>query len=309
MSKKKYQFDKRRRNAPFCPCGKDNRRGDFFSPILGYTDKGKCFKCKRFFHPDKANLKISMHEKAPVVEENKPVEITPISYIPIDVFNRSFGSYDKNTFVNFMANLTDSDTALKLIKTYCLGTSLFWPGSIVFWLIDYDSKIRSGKIIQYKICLDEKSVIGTNCKRVKGNKPPTKWVHKLAQYKDFNLVQCFFGEHLLSKHPDKPIGILESEKSAIIAAAYMPEFLWLACGGSGGLSKNLEVLRGRRIILFPDLKQHSEWQKQAVKMRTALKGTTITVSDLLEKKATPEEWAAGLDLADYLIREKWTNRK
>ena len=48
---------------------------------------------------------------------------------------------------------------------------------------------------------------------------------------DYNLKQCLCGEHLLSEKPTKPVAIVESEKSALIATHYMPEFIWLA--GSG----------------------------------------------------------------------------
>jgi hypothetical protein len=48
----------------------------------------------------------------------------------------------------------------------------------------------------------------------------------------FQLSQCLFGEHLL-KDTETPVAIVESEKTAIIASCYYPEFIWLACGGSG----------------------------------------------------------------------------
>lgn len=39
------------RIAKTCPCGKSNRDGKF-SPIKGYTDKGKCHSCGKFFPPE-----------------------------------------------------------------------------------------------------------------------------------------------------------------------------------------------------------------------------------------------------------------
>ena len=37
---------------------------------------------------------------------------------------------------------------------------------------------------------------------------------------------------LLSENPTKSVAIVESEKSALIATHYMPEFIWLATGGN-----------------------------------------------------------------------------
>jgi len=71
---------------------------------------------------------------------------------------------------------------------------------------------------------------------------------------DFNLQQCFFGEHLLTIYPDKYVGIVESEKLAIIASCIMPELVWLAAGNLNGLSiEKCQTLKGREIILYPDL--------------------------------------------------------
>lgn len=308
MTKKIYIWDRNRLNAPFCPCGKDNRNGGFFSPIEGYTDKGKCFKCGSIFHPDANDFESPEQKKSDRSILPPLSEVMPPSYIPPALFKQSLGAYEENTLINFIAKLTSNETAAELIGIYNLGTSHYWHGSTVFWQIDANKKIRSGKVVQYKTCEDEKSSIGINCKRVKIHKPPFKWVHKLAEMKDFTLVQCFFGEHLLSKYPEKTVCILESEKSALIATAYIPEYIWLASGGSGGLNKNWKVLEGRNITLFPDLKFYDDWRKQAIKLGKRLEIGTITVSDILEKRATNEEREAGLDLADYLIMTKWSKR-
>lgn len=61
-------------------------------------------------------------------------------------------------------------------------------------------------------------------KRVKHPYNHITWAHSLLKQKDFNLKQYFFGEHLLLKSIDKPIAVVESEKAALIASFYMPQF-------------------------------------------------------------------------------------
>jgi hypothetical protein len=130
----------------------------------------------------------------------------------------------------------------------------------------------------------------------------TDWMHGKIK-KDFNLNQCFFGEHLLPKFPNKPVAIVEAEKTAIIASLCFPEFIWLSCGGKKNLKVNdLKKLAGRQIILYPDADGFDLWQKVAAAARA--KGLNVVVSDLIEKHATDEQRTNGFDLADYLIEQQ-----
>ena len=46
------------------------------------------------------------------------------------------------------------------------------------------------------------------------NKNKNSWyIHKQVN-PDFELVQVFFGEHLIKENPEKPIAICESEKNS-----------------------------------------------------------------------------------------------
>ena len=68
------------------------------------------------------------------------------------------------------------------------------------------------------------------------------------------------GEHLLTIYPTATVAIVESEKSAIIASFIMPELIWLATGGIQSLTiEKCRVLRGRNVILYPDLGAYDKW--------------------------------------------------
>ncbi|HEX7413064.1 MAG TPA: DUF6371 domain-containing protein [Bacteroidia bacterium] len=217
-------------------------------------------------------------------------ELKQTSFIPVDVFKDSLKNLENNCFANYLVSLFGDGVASQLIGQYFIGTSNYWDGATIFWQIDGLGKIRTGKIMLYD---------ANTGKRVKNTGLPVCWVHKTIKQPDFELKQCLFGEHLL-KDKTKPIAIVESEKTAIIASVYLPEFIWLAAGNLNGLNaEKCRVLKGRSVVLFPDLKCIDKWSDKAKELSHI---TTFTVSDLLERKATESERAQGLDLADYLIR-------
>lgn len=115
---------------------------------------------------------------------------------------------------------------------------------------------------------------------------------------EWELTQCLFGEHLLKKYPDKPVCLVEAEKTALICAALMPKCVWVAVGGKGQLGDKVEVLYGRTILAFPDSDAREKWIEK-INERPYL---NIQISNILEKYATPEELANGADIADVLIR-------
>jgi len=217
--------------------------------------------------------------------------------IPLEIFQESLQNYPNNNFIAYLNRLFDAGLVKQLIERFYIGTSEHWPGSALFWQIDINYRVRAGKIMLYH---------SRTGKRVKEPYNHITWVHSALKIKNYNLSQCFFGEHQLKYEPkDKPVAIVESEKTAIIATAYLPQFIWIATGGKNGCKWKdfnvCKILLGRKVILFPDLGEaFRKWQTGAHTLR--LYGINVTVSDLLERKATDTDRQNGLDLADYLTR-------
>lgn len=123
---------------------------------------------------------------------------------------------------------------------------------------------------------------------------------------EFALQQCFFGEHLLRNNIN-PVAIVESEKTAIIASVYFPKFIWIAAGNLNGLNEEkCSVLKGRHVILYPDLSKPQPGNPTAFEVWSAKAKelshiASFTVSNLLETKAGDKARKEGGDLADYLI--------
>ena len=221
-----------------------------------------------------------------------PEKITiPFSSIPGGYLTQSLNNYESNEFVLYLSKLFGIELTNLLVTQYLIGTSDYWNGASIFWQVDINKRIRAGKIMLYD------SITG---KRVKEPYNHINWVHSVMKMENFTLVQCFFGEHLLSNSPDKPVAIVESEKTAVIASVYIPQYTWIAVGSLSNLSmEKCQILRGRCITLFPDLNGYGKWKLKAVELS---KIAWVNVSNLLELKASIEEKGKGLDLADYLVR-------
>lgn len=124
-------------------------------------------------------------------------------------------------------------------------------------------------------------------------------MHKVIKQPEFELRQCLFGAHLL-RDKTKPIAVAESEKTAVIASVYLPQFIWVAVGSLTNLNaEKCSILKGRTVVLFPDLNGFDKWSSKAKELSHL---ATFKVSDLLERKATEDERKQALDLVDYLAR-------
>lgn len=175
--------------------------------------------------------------------------------------------------------------------------------AIIFLQIDQDNQCRTGKIMQYNPATGH---------RIKDPDKPGRinWLHSILKRRkqlpsDWQLTQCLFGEHLLPQHQDKTIALVESEKTAIICSAMMPQYLWLATGGKSGLtSERLSSLKGRKIIVFPDIDAFKDWQQKIF----TFPHLDIRISRLLEDNTTPADRAAHIDLADWIIQFLTNNK-
>lgn len=95
------------------------------------------------------------------------------------------------------------------------------------------------------------------------------------------------------------MALVESEKTAVICSLLLPEYTWLAIGGKSQFNDRLMVLKGRKVTAFPDIDGYDEWRKKAKNYPML----DITISDILERNATPEQRERQVDIADLLLEE------
>lgn len=272
----------------------DKETGEHIHPTVGRCDRES--SCGHHYTPKQYFQDNNISFDTPQQKTYKPRPVTfqpkPVSFIPVDILKASLNltAFETNHFVQFLISLFGDEVASQLVSRYFIATSKYWNGATVFWQIDTQGKVRTGKIMLYN---------PTTGKRVKEPFNHINWVHKALKQAEFELKQCLFGEHLLIDKT-KPVAIVESEKTAVIASVYLPQFIWVAVGSLTNLNaERCNVLKGRTVILFPDLKGFEKWSNKGKELSHI---ANFVTSELLERKATDIERKQGFDLADYLVK-------
>ena len=283
-------------NTPLHPsvgrCNHESSCGYHYTPKQYFQDHPECRTSNASsFDEQKRNAK---YNNAPT-KLSKP---TTIGYVPIHYVEKSKSV--QSNFFRFLSTLlgnyygSKSQEVLKrLLDEYRLGATR--DGSVIFWQIDINGKVRTGKVMQYN---------PEDGHRIKGGQTSAvNWIHSILKKQrvlaeDWQLSQCLFGEHLLKTHPDKVVVLVESEKSAVIGSAIFPDYVWLATGGKSQMrEEKLRVLSGRTVLLFPDADAYAEWKQRAESMYFC----KVVVSDIIERNATPKQKEAHIDIADWII--------
>lgn len=279
-----------------CPsCGRKrcfayyvNEEGKGLSKEVGRCDhENKCgyhYKPKDFFR-DHPSLKIPESWKLPMTEVERKLWVINSSEV------KRFRS-NESTLAKYLRNRI-GESFLAAATQYELGATI--DGSTIFWQIDINGKVRTGKVMAY----------GEDGHRIKTEEfDRVNWMHRLLMKdnllpQEFELTQCLFGEHLLRLNPDKPVAIVESEKTAVIMACYNPDFVWLSTGGKNNLNGDrLVPLKGRKILIYPDADAVQEWKDKVASVGNLY---DIAVCDL---HYTEDDIQNKRDIADLILTHK-----
>lgn len=339
VTQHKYQLDGSNReqkvkiNCPHCGAKrsftryKDYETGCYLDDSVGMCDRvNKCgvhFKPKEFFtqNPYKKPL---FDEKLITLKIQKP-----IVHLSSHILKATLNNYENNSFIKPLLNYFSKEQIEKAIAEYYLGTidAGFKAQSsdnlpAVFWFIDRSKNIRAGQVKLFDETCKTAKYINSEGEK----KPYQTWIHSLIKkefqarleeapewlkdYIESEKVTCFWGEHLLSKYPNKPVALVEAPKTAFIASMRYNQFVWLATSSLTYLTKErCKVLRGKRVVLFPDCgipnpktgKTCSNlWQERIESFKDI---ADFKFSTLLEDHSTIAEKEVGFDLADLILKQ------
>lgn len=218
----------------------------------------------------------------------QPEPIKP-SFHSFELLNKMYFENPVNdNLTTFLKTIFTEDEVINATLNYYLtGTNYYWNNANVFWQIDDKKQIRGAKIMLYD---------STTGSRIKKPYNHINWLHKAIKEHDFNLSQCLFGLHLINEDYQKDIGIVESEKTAIIMSLFLPDFIWLSTGSKSNFRpETLKPLKNRNCFAFPDKGEFNKWNDTASALNA--QGYKIGVSSIIEQT----EFNNGFDLADYYL--------
>jgi hypothetical protein len=242
-----------------CPqCKKARQYTRFINSEGAYApfEYGKCNrldKCGYFSYPK------GIQSNAPVfVVKEEPQEF-------IDWNNYNYNLDTSSDLIRFFCKHHPEEQVIKVLKKYYVRTE---GNSIIFTYVDKRNRLTYVKKMMYE----------------NGHRKGAIYTPYKAEIGRFK--QCLFGLHIVTK--DKPVGVVESEKTVLLCDMFYPKITWVATGGEQMISK-VNVLDNATI--FADKgKAFQNWKKK-------LDPKKFRMDNSLEFSGLKE----GSDLADYIV--------
>ena len=203
----------------------------------------------------------------------------------------------------------------------------YWPNAYnkdgrtwtIHWHLDEHGRLHTGKLMEYE---RRKNAFGLAVLKRSKRPGSINWYHKVdapftmegQQYtfgegaNDLMWTQTLYGLTQLKHRPNDTVCIVEGYKTAIVAAIYLPRYVWLGADSVGMLSAYdkerlpiLQPLKGRRVYLMPDFDALDKWNDVARLGRAA--GYDIQVHpDIVKYEAIAQKMGVECrDLEDLLL--------
>lgn len=189
--------------------------------------------------------------------------------------------FERNVFIQWLRSVLGQELADQTASRYRIGSCKAGPDWAVFWQIDAAGNVRTAKQMRY----------GPDGRRFKGEGLSTLFAFKTSD----GYRPCLFGEHLLSEDERRPVALVESEKTAILAAAHYPQLVWIGTGGSQFLTATkAQPLRNRPVLIIPDADDAGQIGAQKAHETLRDMGISARIVDILPNVDD------GTDLADVL---------
>lgn len=231
-----------------------------------------------------------------VYRKPKPEIIEPEpTFIPMNFVDDM--ASDASSMCKCMRMLFEPELVNFIAEEYRLGVYEFWgfDDCVTFPSIDQWGNVHNIKVQHY--CTD-----ATSEKFAHSDGKGSIWLGVclvnaglLPKGSCFS-SRCLFGEHLLAKYPRATVALVESPKNALFGAATRPELVWVATGNKEAFKlENIQALKGRDVIVFPDHDAYDDWNEKAERFRF--------VANFSTSKTTQNSSSLGekYDIADLIL--------
>jgi energy-coupling factor transporter ATP-binding protein EcfA2 len=218
----KYKFEQNGQKGDCPQCGK---RGVFRHYEGLPREFGKCERLNNCGYHNKPDASI------------KPAEVPqPVEKPQLYVDALKVEAWQNNISSPFHVWAKSLGLTEEHLKKWNVGTSD--KGETVFIHQNHKSEFWNAKFIAYT---------------EGGSRKKDKDAYYLRHPKEGKYLICLFGEHLLGVDTSRRVCIVESEKTAVIASFFYPDFDFIACGANTGLTDSkIGVLVGRSVFNLRD---------------------------------------------------------
>lgn len=314
-----YKYSLSKSKTMPCPrCGKKRFKpyvavdGQILDPRVGRCNRE--FNCgyhlspRQFFHenPMEALRHQSSALNLPPSQLRRHTSVRALDFIPEEIVNRCRASHPEevNPLRRWFLTMFPAEAVSEVFSLYRVGDAKRYGGSTIFWYIDPQNRVRSGKIMGY----------GPDGHRLKGDIPAVSFVHRSIK-SDFNYALCYFGVHLLPQYPEAKVIVVESEKTALCLALWLRQrgafpqgYIPVATGGCARFVIHPEMIdnpglpgyhgndiRNRHVIAIPDNDQVQQWRLLSAPWQQH--NRSFRLFDI-----SPYARDGGDDIADILLR-------
>ena len=122
---------------------------------------------------------------------------------------------------------------------------------------------------------------------------------EVEELEDQLVPRPYFGTHLLAdpRYKDKPVALVEGEKSCLICSILAPRFLWIACGTSSfDIVKLLPAIsQKRKLFIFPDVDPLERWEEASKELKYR---NVVFMGDFIRQQALTDKD----DVGDIFLR-------
>ena len=188
-------------------------------------------------------------------------ELPPIFVAPDEV-ERLEEDTEKTALFNFLCRLFPLDEVRRVIRLYRVGATKEFNTAAPALASAFPYLNASGDCVDVHLMPYDQD----GHRRKSGYNQ--NWLLAKRKQSDRRAAWPLFGEHLLNLNPSAPVGVVESEKTALIAALAAPGYVWEATGSLNNLNaRRCAKLKGREVYVFPDIDGLEQWREKADSLR------------------------------------------
>lgn len=241
----------------------------------------------------------SPRASAPVPRTTPPPTATPEPpkqppyFVGLDEVRKAAAEVYRTNLFNFLCRLFPSDDVTRVMGLYLVGaTNQFKTSTAPASTFPYIN--ISGQCVD--VHLQPYDVNGHRWKKEQ-HKYCQDWQVRVDGQSERRAPWCLFGEHLLKSRPAAPVGLVESEKTALICALAAPGYVWVACQGLSNFNaERCDKIRNRAVYVFPDVDGVEAWKAKAADLCKAGFKLYFCGDFIRENATSPKD-----DIGDIII--------